>query len=963
MYVLNYKHLYFNKQWFIYFLLQFVTLNLIAQNNTPLKFNHLTIDQGLSSNRVYSILQDSEGFMWIGTSNGLNRYDGYQVKHYYYDAENPYSINSNEVYTLFEDSDFNLWVGTIGEGLCKYDREKDRFIRYSEFNKQSIRNIIEDEEKNLWIFGEGAFSRIDKKTNKIQKFNEKYPIKRIQTACRASQPNEFWLGTAEDGLYLVNVKTNTFKHYTYDKNKPHSLSSNNILKVYLDKKGLLWIGTIDAGVDFLNPQTEIFTNYRHEENNLNSLPINRAQAFLEVEGKLWIGTENGGLSVFDPLQKIFTNYQYEAENLHSISSNMISAGQGSLYIDKQGRILVCTGFGGVNIIDKYYEKIAKLSIPLTNSTVNAIIVDSKKRLWIGTEGNLVKVENDKTFSYFNFPVLSIAEDKNGVVWVGTWLNGLQFYDEKSDKFIKIKHDPNNKNSLGADNVTWIQQSKDNETLYIGTTAGISTMSSKNTQYFTNYKESNCSQKIDFFYGLQILEEKPNDIWVVSFNALLHYDLKKGETLCYQNATTNPNSISSSKINTIYKDSKGRYWIGTNEGLNLMQKEGIFKRITTKNGLPNDAIKGILEDEQGNLWLSTNKGLSKFNPDENTFQNFDIMDGLQSDEFIRKAAFKDRNGYLYFGGVKGLNIFHPDSIKNNTYKPPVHIIGLKIFNKPVKLGDYDSLLHSEISRTKEITLSYQQSVFTLDFVGVNFTHSEKNQYAYILEGFEKEWNYVGNQRNATYTNLDAGTYTFRVKASNNDGLWNEEGTSIKIIILPPWWETWWFRVISISLFLGSGVAFYIIRMNALQKQNQKLEKTVAERTQELSQANEILKAQTLELQISKEEITTQNEEIIAQNEELQQSQEEVSTLNNHLEALVVQRTQKLTQSNQKLNEYAFFNAHKLRAPIATTLGLYELLKLDISLIEREMIFEKIKESIVLLDEMVKRSQRLLDEERE
>ncbi|TAH22208.1 MAG: hypothetical protein EAZ08_01765 [Cytophagales bacterium] len=480
------------------FVFTILVLGLKAQNSPTLKFNYLTIDQGLSSNRVYSVLQDREGFMWIGTSNGLNRYDGYQVKHYYYDAENPYSINSNEVYTLFEDSDFNIWVGTVGEGICKYDREKDRFIRYAEFSKQSVRNIIEDEEKNIWIFGEGSFSKFDKKTNKIQKLSEKYPIKRIQTACRASQPNEFWLGTAENGLYLVNVKTDAVKHYTYNKNKPNSLSSNNILKVYLDKKGLLWIGTIDAGVDFLNPQTEVFTNYRHEESNPNSLPINRVQAFLEVESKLWIGTENGGLSVFDPLQKTFINYQYNAKNPHSISSNMISAGQGGLYIDKQGRILVCTGFGGVNIIDKYHEKIAKSYIPLTNSTVNAIIVDSKKRVWIGTEGNLVKAENNKAVSYFNFPVLAIAEDKNGVIWIGTWLNGLQFYDEKSDKFIKIKHNPNNTNSLGADNITWIQQSKGNEILYIGTTAGISTMSLKNTQHFTNYKESNCSQKIDFF---------------------------------------------------------------------------------------------------------------------------------------------------------------------------------------------------------------------------------------------------------------------------------------------------------------------------------------------------------------------------------------------------------------------------------------------------------------------------------
>ncbi|TAH22207.1 MAG: hypothetical protein EAZ08_01760 [Cytophagales bacterium] len=401
----------------------------------------------------------------------------------------------------------------------------------------------------------------------------------------------------------------------------------------------------------------------------------------------------------------------------------------------------------------------------------------------------------------------------------------------------------------------------------------------------------------FFYGLQILEENPNDIWVVSFNALLRYDLHKGETLCYQNETTNPNSISSSNINTLYKDSKGRYWIGTNEGLNLMQKEGLFKRITTKNGLPNDAIKGILEDDHGYLWLSTNKGLSKFNPDENTFQNFDIVDGLQSDEFIRKAAFKDKNGYLYFGGVKGLNIFHPDSIKNNTYKPPVHIIGLKIFNKPVKIGDYDSLLRSEISKTKEITLSYQQSVLTLDFVGINFTHSEKNQYAYILEGFEKDWNYVGNQRNATYTNLDAGTYTFRVKASNNDKLWNEEGATLKITILPPWWETWWFRTMAITLFLSSGIIFYLIRINAVKRQNQILEQKVVNRTEEIEKKSK-------ELEFANYEVKVKNEALQASEEELRHNMEELETnqelLKDQKQTIEIAFT-KLNIQNTKVND--------------------------------------------------------------
>jgi serine phosphatase RsbU (regulator of sigma subunit) len=334
-----------------------------------------------------------------------------------------------------------------------------------------------------------------------------------------------------------------------------------------------------------------------------------------------------------------------------------------------------------------------------------------------------------------------------------------------------------------------------------------------------------------------------------------------------NVANDTNSLASSATHSTFEDSQNRIWIGTRDGISLLLPNGKFKNYTTKNGLPNNAINGILEDKKGNLWITTNQGLSKFNPQNQTFTNYFESDGLTSSQFKINSVFKDKKGYMYLGTIKGLNVFHPDSIQSNPHLPNVYLTDFKIFNKSVKIGEFDSLLTKVIGQTQTITLTYQHSVFSFDFVALNFTHSEKNQYAYIMEGFEKEWNYVGHQRTATYTNLDAGTYTFRVKASNNDGVWNEKGISIKIIILPPWWETWWFRTLLIGSIILGAFLFYRWRVRAIEAQKNRLEKLVEERTFELKEKNNEVSQQAEELMQQAEELLTQRDFIQAQNQQL------------------------------------------------------------------------------------------------
>ncbi len=374
------------------------------------------------------------------------------------------------------------------------------------------------------------------------------------------------------------------------------------------------------------------------------------------------------------------------------------------------------------------------------------------------------------------------------------------------------------------------------------------------------------------------------------------------------------------VQNIFLDSKKRYWVGTNKGLDLLTEEGTFERITNHDGLSNDKISAIEEDDQGNLWISTKKGLIKFNYETDKTRTYQVSDGLQSNEFGYNVSFKDEDGLLYFGGGKGLNVFHPDSIQDNPILPKVYLTQLKIFNQPVEIGGEKSLLPHHISQAKALTLSYRHSVFTLDYVGLNLTNTKKNEYAYKLEGLEESWNYVGKQRNATYTNLDPGPYTFRVKASNNDRIWNEVGTSLAIVVLPPWWKTWWAYVLYFILAFGSIIGLIRVRTQYISKQKQALQMLVDERTQELNEKNV--------------RIAQQSEELLGYNESL-------NLLNKGLEQKVDERTLELSERNIQLAEFAFINAHNLRLPITNILGIIQLFEVDRSPTETREMLELLK----------------------
>jgi serine phosphatase RsbU (regulator of sigma subunit) len=476
------------------------------------------------------------------------------------------------------------------------------------------------------------------------------------------------------------------------------------------------------------------------------------------------------------------------------------------------------------------------------------------------------INTPKAQSFLNRPILSIYEDDKNRIWVGTWEGSVGFFDETKPQFVVFEPLPNKPNQLANRNIFGILQSSQTKELLLisgGDRGGLHILKNETEQTFENYTHSpEDKTSISSIWCKKIYEDSKKNIWIGALG-LSRFDLNSKKFTNYLHDDKDEKSIINNITNAIFEDSKGRLWVGTSGGLSMMLGDK-FVNYTKADGLPSNSIYGILEDSQGNLWLSTGEGISKFDVEKKTFRNYDESDGLQSKQFKYGSYCKAKDGALFFGGVNGLNIFYPDSIKDNTHTPSVLITGLKLFNKPVAVGAYDSLLKMDISQTEKIVFNHEQSVFTLDFVALNLTHSNKNQYAYKLEGFEKEWNYVGSQRSANYTSLPAGTYTFRVKACNNDGKWNEEDTRLIIEILPPFWETWWFRLIVATIFLASGMVFYKVRMYQIKQLNKKLEQKVEEQTHEIRIALEEVQTMNEELHQSQEEIVAQRDSLEVKN---------------------------------------------------------------------------------------------------
>ncbi len=798
------------------------------------RFAHLSSEHGLSNSTVECVLQDSRGFMWFATADGLNRYDGYQMTVYRNIPEDTTSILNNYVLHLFEDSKQRLWI-TSSSGVNRYDRSHDNFHRYT-YRAPSASNgripgkrfIYEDAEGTVWAGTRSGLQVFNEREGKFEPFvsphREDLPAFAADVTCMVEDRyHNLWIGTAENGLYKRDRQGN-LHHFLHIPDDPASLSHNSVTDIKVDLRGQLWIGTL-RGLNKLVDGNR-FIQFTHRGSNGQGILSDVVKCIaVDHLGKVWVGTENGGINVWDEREQRFLRHENHPWKPYSLSQKTVS----SITEDNQGNIWIGTHRGGVNV---YHPQSGKFKLytqgptlqDLSYKDVKAFHEGKDGMIYIGTDGGGLNSwdRRQQRFSYHKHhpadehsigsdAVLHIMEDSDGDIWVGTWQGGLNKFDPTDGTFRRYMHDAGDEGSIASNNVWQILEDR-HRRLWIATEHGGLNLFDKSTGRFKRVAARRPDGAWSATSNIHAMAmDTEGHLWIgCSDGALFRYDETTDTFTRYPLHRVDSGHVSSSAIKVIYSDGLGNLWVGA---------EGLYRYNPVANrfnvapcadaSLQHEMVQSIEIDDRGTLWLGTGNGLVRYNPEEQTCKRFNTADGLQGLEFGPKASLKTISGELLFGGFNGFNIFHPDSIRTNVLKPPVYLTDFQLSNQSVRPAPKGSPLKQHITEAGEIVLDYSQSAFSFWFAAINYVSTTKNQYAYMLEGFDNEWQYVGNSRTATYTNLNPGNYVFKVKASNNDGVWNDTGRSINLIIKPPFWMTWWFRTSAVLLVLG--ICLFYLRL--------------------------------------------------------------------------------------------------------------------------------------------------------
>ena len=832
-----------------------IVIKLHAQDN-GMQFTHLTSENGLSMNNITCMIQDSKGFIWIGTPNGLNRYDGYKCKIFTPDTSDLNSLSDRTINCLAEDSKGNIWVGT-SNGLNKYDWKDEKFYRYkndpddeNSISNNFILSLLKDKTGILWVGTLDGLNKYNLKQDNftvIKKVSDRLnpDLQNSVTGMEENYEGNLWLGTW-DGLTCIRkdgtILKQLFAHPAASKYFTYRFSS----VLYEDNDKNLWIGTNGQSLYKYNQLTEKMTHYDSSPDDPNSISNNYITSILRDKlNHIWVGTLFG-LNKYNPQQNNFTRIY----NNYQISSSLINNTVYSIMEDNDGLLWVGTYHG----ISKYYQSENKFisfnqydkktGKRLISDRVISIFIDKHNNIWDATIDGVYEIK-DKTnqiiyFSHIpgnpnslvdNF-VRSVFVDHKGFVWMGTNNSGLERYDPDTGKFKLFTYDANNNRSISNNGITTICEDDDGN-LWFGTWWGLNFFDRKTekfTRYFPNAADSN---SIKSTFILDICKGSKGKIWVATNGGgVSEIDIRTKKITNFYNGSNSKNYISDNKVYTIFESADGILWFGTTTGLNSYNPNtGKTTVYTEKKGLSGDLVNAIQEDNKGFLWIATDKGLSKFDRKSGVFYNYGKKEGLSGLEFLQNIAAKSKDGFLYFG-IDGIIYFNPDSIKDEYLTAPVVLTDLKIFNRSVPISP-NGILRESITTAKTIYVPHGEDVITLDFALLDYFDVKKNTFRYKLDGFDIGWNDVGTRNSATYTNLSPGEYTFYVRATNNNGIKNEKEASLKIIIVPEFYQTWLFRI-SFGLGLLLIIVFiFQTRTRTIQKRNKILENKVFERTRDLN----------------------------------------------------------------------------------------------------------------------------------
>ena len=806
----------------------------------PIRFDQVSIEEGLSQISVSCILQDRLGFIWLGTQDGLNRYDGYQFVTYKHDPKKPASLPVSSIVTMLEGDSGDLWIGTEGGGLARWHRANNAFTSYrydpddsASLSGNHVRSIHRDRGGSLWVGTyDSGLNRLDPATGTFEHFRHlpSDPGSLSSdgiSALISDRLGNLWIGTRDGGLNVLASGTETFIRYRHDPSNPASLNDDRVLSLLEDRLGNLWIGTF-SGLQRMDRAKGQFVRFAHDPDDPSSLSDNTARVLFEDLGsRLWIGTDDG-LNLFDPKAGRFARYQHVPADPNSLSSDRVT----SMTQDKSGVLWVGTAAGGANTwqpatwsFAHYRRDPAAASRTLSANTVLALSEDHAGNLWIGTLGGGLNRLDRAAAEYRHFGhdpedpsslsddhIMALLHDRRGRLWIGTQTGGLNRYDAATGAFRRYRYDPSRPESLGANGVMTLLEDRQGD-LWIGTFGGgLNRLSSDDPEApeferFRHDAEDPTSLSNDRVGCLA--EDQDGGLWAgTRGGGLNRLDRKTGRFLRLRHDPERSDSLSQHRVSTLHVDPAGTLWVGTHGGglLKLVSRDGggSFAVYSERDGLANHIVSGILSEGSDALWLATNRGLSRFDLATETFKNYDPSHGLQSNEFNLGAAYQSAGGEMFFGGVNGFNAFYPNAIERTSTPPPVVLTSLLKFGKPAVLG-------RPLQELEQVTFDHKDHVFSFEFAALDYTAPHRNRYAYRLEGLTegwRDWIDLGGHRRVSFNNLDPGSYVLRVKAANHDGIWNEGGVSLAITVEPPPWRSAWaYTLYAVAI---GGVALFAAR---------------------------------------------------------------------------------------------------------------------------------------------------------
>ena len=829
-----------------------VLMTILSYAET-LPFKHLLNEDGLQNNNIHCILQDQYGFIWFGTENGLHRYDGIEFTLYEHNPSDSKTISGNVVFRINEDQNKNLWFST-NNGFDLFDRKTNSFIHiplivkrngrdermykfYSPSSMATKNNKIYVSTGELGVYvlnPDSMFLELPDWLNN----NTNY-IEGVITSMNQHNNIQLWLGTQFNGIYAINLNNNQFTHYK-NNNTQGSISSDVIYSILTDAKGRLWIGT-GNGLNLYNDENESFSIVYLNKSIIGKANTEKVYTISsQPNGKVWFGTDGNGIYVLDNNNQ-FSHYQKEYINPNSLYSNYIR----TIYHDIQGNLWVGTREGGINyvlnnnaLIFNNIEEKTPLKQGLGYRSVTTIQSSfNSHKIWVGTDGggiDLIDPLNMKITPFIDKKtksVLAIYEDEEHL-WYGGYMEGLCLYNKQTKTFKRFSKNESDNKSLAHNDVRFIMRDSNNM-VWIATNGGGLQLFDEETQQFKHFQKNNQQHNsIISNYCTYIYEDRKQNLWIGTYDGFSILNQTRNGFENYFSEGGN-NSLSGDWVYAFCEDSKGRMWIGTNFGLNLFDRNtGTFTVYSKLNGLPGNEIMGIVEDANYNLWISTNNGICMFEPESKKFTLFDYSDGLISNQF-NHGSYLFSNNNIFFGGNRGLSFFNPNDIKINTSKPPVYITDIESTGKHYFYNIHHET-KSNFSYPKLTLNNNESSSIYIHFTALNYINSKKNNYRYMLEGFDRDWVDLGNLRYVNYTNLNPGTYTFKVIASNNNNIWNEAGASIQLEIEPPLYLSKWALIFYLLLFFFIVMLVYrylFIRLKF--KRDLELESIKREKTEELA----------------------------------------------------------------------------------------------------------------------------------